>query len=112
MCGTCAPEIEAIASNVLDWAPAAAADCSHSPWKRGSMPSSSTPTERQKRLGAELRKMRVAAEATTSYAAGLLGIDRTKISNMEGGVRPISPARVRTLACNYACAEALYVDAL
>ncbi|WP_406740305.1 DUF5753 domain-containing protein [Streptomyces atratus] len=76
------------------------------------MPSSSTPTERQKRLGAELRKMRVAAEATTAYAAGLLGIDRTKISNMEGGVRPIAPARVRTLACNYACADALYVDAL
>ncbi|MFH8516651.1 DUF5753 domain-containing protein [Streptomyces gelaticus] len=76
------------------------------------MPSSSTPTERQKRLGAELRKMRVAAEATTAYAAGLLGIDRTKISNMEGGVRPIAPARIRTLACNYACAEPLYVDAL
>ncbi|MEE1750584.1 helix-turn-helix transcriptional regulator [Streptomyces sp. NPDC006641] len=76
------------------------------------MPSSSTPTERQKRLGAELRKMRVAAEATTAYASGLLGIDRTKISNMEGGVRPITPARVRTLACNYACDDALYVDAL
>ncbi|MFF9506385.1 helix-turn-helix domain-containing protein [Streptomyces sp. NPDC014724] len=76
------------------------------------MPSSSTPTERQKRLGAELRKMRVAAEATTVYAAGLLGIDRTKISNMEVGVRPITPSRVRTLACNYACADPQYVDAL
>ncbi|MFV5994774.1 DUF5753 domain-containing protein [Streptomyces sp. NPDC056231] len=76
------------------------------------MPSSSTPTERQKRLGAELRKMRLAAEATTAYAAGLLGIDRTKISNMEVGVRPVTPARVRTLACNYACADAHYVDAL
>ncbi|WP_328902022.1 DUF5753 domain-containing protein [Streptomyces sp. NBC_00441] len=76
------------------------------------MPSSSTPTERQKRLGAELRKMRVAAEATTTYAAGLLGIDRTKISNMEVGVRPIAPARIRTLACNYACADGKYVDAL
>ncbi|MFE7397203.1 helix-turn-helix domain-containing protein [Streptomyces sp. NPDC057557] len=76
------------------------------------MPSSSTPTERQKRLGAELRKMRVAAEATTVYAAGLLGIDRTKISNMEVGVRPVTPSRVRTLACNYACADPQYVDAL
>ncbi|GGT09375.1 helix-turn-helix transcriptional regulator [Streptomyces atratus] len=76
------------------------------------MPSSSTPTERQKRLGAELRKMRVAAEASTVYAAGLLGIDRTKISNMEVGVRPIAPSRVRTLACNYACADPQYVDAL
>ncbi|WP_406454219.1 DUF5753 domain-containing protein [Streptomyces sp. NBC_00876] len=76
------------------------------------MPSSSTPTERQKRLGSELRKMRVAAEATTTYAAGLLGVDRTKISNMEVGVRPIAPARVRTLACNYACGDERYVDAL
>ncbi|MFJ9678507.1 helix-turn-helix domain-containing protein [Streptomyces sp. NPDC101194] len=76
------------------------------------MPSSSTPTERQKRLGAELRKMRVAAEASTVYAAGLLGIDRTKISNMEVGVRPITPSRVRTLACNYACADPQYADAL
>ncbi|MER8088024.1 helix-turn-helix transcriptional regulator [Streptomyces sp. NPDC087532] len=76
------------------------------------MPSSSTPTERQKRLGAELRKMRLAAEASTVYAAGLLGIDRTKVSNMEVGVRPITPSRVRTLACNYACADPQYVDAL
>ncbi|MFB7557278.1 helix-turn-helix domain-containing protein [Streptomyces brevispora] len=76
------------------------------------MPSSSTPTERQRRLGAELRKMRLAAEATTSYAAGLLGIDRTKISNMESGVRPVTPARVRTLACNFSCADRRYVDAL
>ncbi|MEU9762735.1 DUF5753 domain-containing protein [Streptomyces sp. NPDC001834] len=76
------------------------------------MPSSSTPTERQKRLGAELRKMRVAAEATTAYAAGLLGIDRTKISNMEVGVRPIAPERIRTLASNYACADRLYIEAL
>jgi hypothetical protein len=46
------------------------------------------------------------------YAAGLLGIDRTKISNVEVGVRPVTPTRVRTLACNYACADAHYVDAL
>ncbi|MER5551653.1 DUF5753 domain-containing protein [Streptomyces sp. NPDC002793] len=76
------------------------------------MPSSSTPTERQRRLGAELRKMRTAAEATTAYAAGLLGVDRTKISNMEVGVRPVAPERVRTLACNYACSDDRYVEAL
>jgi hypothetical protein len=76
------------------------------------MPSRATPTERQKRLGAELRKMRNAAGATTEYAAGLLGLDRTKISNMEVGVRPVTPDRVRTLACNYACADDSYVDAL
>ncbi|MFK0291669.1 helix-turn-helix domain-containing protein [Streptomyces sp. NPDC090442] len=71
-----------------------------------------TPTERQKRLGAELRKLRLAAEVSTDYAAGLLGLDRTKISNMESGIRVITPERVRTLACNYACSDAAYVDAL
>jgi len=76
------------------------------------MPPRATPTERQKRLGAELRKMRLAAELSTEYAAGLLGIDRTKISNIEAGVRTITPERLRTLACNYDCRDEAYVDAL
>ncbi|MDQ0961616.1 transcriptional regulator with XRE-family HTH domain [Streptomyces sp. B4I13] len=76
------------------------------------MATRSTPTERQKRLGAELRKMRLSAGATTEYAAGLLGIDRTRLSNMESGIRPFSVERVRTLACNYACTDGSYVEAL
>ncbi|MFJ8541507.1 helix-turn-helix domain-containing protein [Streptomyces sp. NPDC093586] len=76
------------------------------------MPTRSTPTVRQKRLGAELRKMRLAAGASTEYAAGLLGIDRTRLSNMESGIRPFSPERIRTLACNYACSDERYVNAL
>ncbi|MFD5846179.1 helix-turn-helix domain-containing protein [Streptomyces chartreusis] len=71
-----------------------------------------TPTERQQRLGAELRKLRVAAGASTQYAAGLLDLDRAKISNMEAGTRIASPDRVRTLASNYDCSDAPYVDAL
>jgi len=76
------------------------------------MPPRSMPTERQKRLGAELRKMRLAAEVPTEYAAGLLGLDRAKISNIEAGVRTITPERLRTLACNYNCRDEAYVDAL
>ncbi|MCD9141894.1 Scr1 family TA system antitoxin-like transcriptional regulator [Streptomyces albireticuli] len=76
------------------------------------MPPRTTPTERQKRLGAELRKMRMAAGVSTDYAAGLLGIDRSKISNIELGVRVITAARLRTLACNYACTDERYIDAL
>ncbi|MFF6880879.1 helix-turn-helix domain-containing protein [Streptomyces sp. NPDC012474] len=76
------------------------------------MATRSTPTERQKRLGAELRRMRLEAGATTEYAAGLLGIDRTRLSNMESGIRPFSAERIRTLACNYACADRCYVEAL
>jgi hypothetical protein len=56
--------------------------------------------------------MRLAAGATTEYAAGLLGIDRTRLSNMESGIRPFSSERVRTLACNYACTDESYVEAL
>ncbi|NNN38293.1 helix-turn-helix transcriptional regulator [Streptomyces sp. S3(2020)] len=76
------------------------------------MPTRPAPTERQKRLGAELRKMRLAAGRTTEYAAGLLGLDRTKVSNMESGVRATSPERVRILASNYDCADEAYIEAL
>ncbi|MBT2399441.1 helix-turn-helix transcriptional regulator [Streptomyces sp. ISL-100] len=76
------------------------------------MPTRATPTERQKRLGAELRKMRTAAELTTEYAAGLLGLDRTKVSNMESGIRAASPERVRILASNYECSDEDYIAAL
>ncbi|WP_055688452.1 helix-turn-helix domain-containing protein [Streptomyces prasinus] len=76
------------------------------------MPPRATPTQRQRRLGAELRKMRLAAEVSTEYAAGLLGLDRAKISNIEAGVRTITPERLRTLACNYDCRDEEYVEAL
>ena len=76
------------------------------------MPTRPTPTERQRRLGAELRKMRLAAGKTTEYAAGLLGLDRTKVSNMESGVRAISPERIQILASNYDCPDQAYVEAL
>ncbi|TDC78111.1 helix-turn-helix domain-containing protein [Streptomyces hainanensis] len=71
-----------------------------------------TPTERQKRLGAELRKLRLAADITTDYAAGLLGMDRTRIANMESGTRTINAERVRKLATHYLCGDAEYVEAL
>lgn len=76
------------------------------------MPTRRTPTQRQKRLGAELRKLRTAADVTTDYAAGLLGMDRTRIANMESGIRTINAERVRTLASNYDCGDQAYVDAL
>jgi hypothetical protein len=42
----------------------------------------------------------------------LLGLDRTKVSNMESGIRATSPERIRLLASNYDCADTAYVDAL
>ncbi|MFE9650023.1 helix-turn-helix domain-containing protein [Streptomyces sp. NPDC006365] len=76
------------------------------------MPPRSTPTERQRRLGAELRKMRVAAGMTTEHAAGLLNVPRTNVPNMESGRSGISPERVRTLASNYGCTDRDLVEAL
>ncbi|MEW2390298.1 helix-turn-helix transcriptional regulator [Streptomyces venezuelae] len=76
------------------------------------MPPRTAPSERQKRLGSELRKMRMAAEMSADHAAGLLGLDRAKISNIETGVRTINAERLRTLACNCDCSDAAYIDAL
>jgi hypothetical protein len=56
--------------------------------------------------------MRLAAGRTTEYAAGLLGLDRTKVSNMESGARATSPDRIRILAGNYECADEAYIEAL
>ncbi|MFB0628252.1 helix-turn-helix domain-containing protein [Streptomyces sp. AB3(2024)] len=64
------------------------------------MTARTTPTERQKRLGYELRRMRTSAGISAEYAAGLLGVDRGAISAMESGTRAISTERLRTLACN------------
>lgn len=72
----------------------------------------STTTERQRRLGAELRKMRVAAGMTTEFAAGLLGVPRTNVPNMESGRSGVSAERVRRLASNYGCPDPDFVDAL
>lgn len=71
-----------------------------------------SPTERQKRLGSELRRMRMTADVSAEFAAGLLGVDRGKISNIEVGARPISAERLRTLAHNCGCTDDRYVNGL
>ncbi|MFE7316372.1 helix-turn-helix domain-containing protein [Streptomyces sp. NPDC057555] len=76
------------------------------------MPPRTIPTERQKRLGSELRRLRTSAGMSAEHAAGLLGVDRGKISNMECGVRGISAERLRTLACNCGCTDEKYIEAL
>ncbi|MFD3916015.1 Scr1 family TA system antitoxin-like transcriptional regulator [Streptomyces sp. NPDC058603] len=76
------------------------------------MPPRSSPTERQRRLGAELRKMRLAAGMTTEFAAGLLEVPRTNVPNMESGRSGLSVERVRTLSGNYGCEDKALVDAL
>ncbi|AZM47087.1 transcriptional regulator [Streptomyces sp. WAC 06738] len=76
------------------------------------MPPRSNPTARQRRLGAELRKLREAAGLSTEQAAAVLATNRTVITSTEAGRHGISPERVRRLACNYECADPELVDAL
>ncbi|MFE7563201.1 helix-turn-helix domain-containing protein [Kitasatospora sp. NPDC057500] len=76
------------------------------------MPPRAIPTVRQERLGIELRKMRDCASRTTTQAAALFGLDRTKITQIEKGYYPVTPDRVRALAAEYEESDADYIDAL
>ncbi|WP_371653124.1 MULTISPECIES: Scr1 family TA system antitoxin-like transcriptional regulator [unclassified Streptomyces] len=76
------------------------------------MPPRKAPTAWQRRLGAELRKMREHAGLPLGDAAALLGTDRTTISNSESGRFGVSGDRVRTWAGLYQCPDAAYIDAL
>ncbi|MET8182800.1 Scr1 family TA system antitoxin-like transcriptional regulator [Streptomyces sp. NPDC005336] len=75
------------------------------------MPRTAT-TARQRRLGAELRKLREHAGMNVAQAAQQLGVDRTRISNTEAGRFGVSEERVRALAEIYSCGDQAYVDAL
>ncbi|MGI5376486.1 helix-turn-helix domain-containing protein [Streptomyces sp. CA-251387] len=72
----------------------------------------STPTGRQLRLGAELRKLRERAGLTSTQAAQLLGIKQNQVSNIEAGRHGVSPDRLRTIACHYDCSDKDLVEAL
>ncbi|MEU3355699.1 helix-turn-helix transcriptional regulator [Streptomyces sp. NPDC037389] len=76
------------------------------------MPPTSPPTVRQRRLGAELRKLREAAGISTQEASALLGVNRTRVPNIEAGRFRTSPDRVRALAGHYGCTDTALIDAL
>ncbi|MFD8455038.1 helix-turn-helix domain-containing protein [Streptomyces antimycoticus] len=70
------------------------------------------PTARQRRLGAELRKMREAAGVTARRAAELIGTNPIQMSQVEAGKAGISEARLRHMASQYACFDTALIDAL
>lgn len=76
------------------------------------MPPRKVPTARQRRLGAELRKIREHAGISLTEAATQLGTDRTGMSNVESGRFGVSSERVRTWTSHYGCPDTAYVDAL
>ncbi|MEV6963049.1 helix-turn-helix transcriptional regulator [Streptomyces sp. NPDC051207] len=69
-------------------------------------------TTRRKRLGAELRRLREAADLKSREAAALLGADAVQISQIESGVAGVSAERVRRLAAHYGCTDEPYIEAL
>lgn len=76
------------------------------------MPPRNLPTLRQRRVGAELRRMREAAGLNVGESADRLGIERTTISNIEAGRLGVSDERIKSLARVYQCPDRSHVDAL
>ncbi|MER5771641.1 helix-turn-helix domain-containing protein [Streptomyces sp. NPDC001985] len=76
------------------------------------MPPRSYPSARQRRLGAELRKLRERAGMSGSTAAAFLGGERAQISHIESGRYGVSAERVRRLATHYSATDKHLVDAL
>ncbi|MCX4710462.1 helix-turn-helix domain-containing protein [Streptomyces griseus] len=76
------------------------------------MPVRKPPTARQRRLGAELRRMREHVGLSLTEAAALHRVDKTAISNTEAARFGVSADRVRVWASNYSCPDHAYVDAL
>lgn len=70
------------------------------------------PTIRQRRFGAELRRLRDSVGMSAPVAAERLGADRTMISNIEAGRFGISEERLRRLASIYDCDDAELIDDL
>ncbi|MEU7147760.1 helix-turn-helix transcriptional regulator [Streptomyces sp. NPDC045470] len=70
------------------------------------------PTLRQRRLGAELRKLREQAGLTSTEAAARVGIQQARMSMIEAGRYGVSADRVRAMAHTYACDDAGLTEAL
>ncbi len=58
-------------------------------------------TVRRRRLGAELRRLRLASGLMSTQVAEQLMISKTKMSNLENGRRTIKPRGVRDLCRLY-----------
>jgi transcriptional regulator with XRE-family HTH domain len=76
------------------------------------MPPRKSPTVRQKRLGAELRKLRERAGVSFEAAADVLECGKAKISRIETGVNGIRPVELRVLLKAYGIEDQALSDAL
>lgn len=69
------------------------------------MPPRSQPTERQKRLGSELKKLRLGAGLSGDKAAEVIDADRQRISNIEAGRVDVPRNGLYQLLRAYGCPE-------
>ncbi|TMU93882.1 MULTISPECIES: helix-turn-helix domain-containing protein [unclassified Streptomyces] len=76
------------------------------------MATTSSPTLKQRRLGAELRKLRERAGLSSTAAAAELGVQQARVSMIEAGRYAVGADRVRVMARTYTCADDDLVDAL
>ncbi|MEV8061322.1 helix-turn-helix transcriptional regulator [Streptomyces antimycoticus] len=70
------------------------------------------PTERQRRLGAELRRLREQAGLTLHEAGALIDMGRVHLTHIEGGRTAIPSDRLRRLCEGYGCTSSPFVEAL
>ncbi|MET9519520.1 helix-turn-helix transcriptional regulator [Streptomyces sp. NPDC002994] len=70
------------------------------------------PTYRQRRFGAELRRLREQADLSAQDAASLLGMRQPQLSSIESGRTGLSAERVQLLARTVGSISRTYVDAL
>ncbi|SEB52238.1 Helix-turn-helix domain-containing protein [Streptomyces sp. 1222.5] len=76
------------------------------------MAANCNPTVRRRRLGAELRRLRLASGLKTTEVAKKLMVSQPKISHLENGNRAISPRDVRDLCALYGVTDRQVIDAL
>lgn len=70
------------------------------------------PTYRQRRFGAEVRRLREHAGLTVSEAADVMGMRQSHVSNVEAGRTPLAPERLRALAQTTSGTRSTYLEAL
>ncbi|MET9515128.1 helix-turn-helix transcriptional regulator [Streptomyces sp. NPDC002994] len=69
-------------------------------------------TERQRRLGAELKKLREQAGLNVTDGGAFIGMGRAHLSHVEAGRTAIPTDKLRKLCHSYGCTSAPYIDAL
>lgn len=70
------------------------------------------PTQRQKRLGRELQRMREPTGLSAAAAGQRIGVGRAHMSHIEAGRTHVSPEKVRALADALGCTRHTLIDEL